>query len=95
MLSDPVVIALTIVGTVVTSIVAVVALGLRAIIQGQLVPGRTHDRMLEDKQDQIDMWKAAHAKVVEQRDGLMVLGHTAVKAVTSVAEAAAAKEAGT
>jgi hypothetical protein len=40
------------------------------VFTGRLVPGRTHERMLADKDKQIEDWRTAHAAEVERGEVL-------------------------
>lgn len=61
------------------------------ILTGKLVPGRTHDRIVADKDAQISEWRATAEKVGAQRDALLDAAHTTVKVVEAAADAATAR----
>lgn len=41
------------------------------VFVGKLIPARTHDKIVADKDEQIKLWKAAYDKAADQRDRLM------------------------
>jgi len=93
---DPLVLALiSALAGMFTTILGVVVFGLRALIKGQIIPRSTYldvmadrDREIAEKKEDIGLWRAAYEKTAAQRDDLMVVGHTTVKAIASVADAA-------
>lgn len=65
-----------------------------AIFTGRLIPGRTHDAIVADKDEQIAAWKAAHESEVargevlaEQVGKLLALGDTTVGIVRAIPRA--------
>lgn len=57
------------------------------VVLGWLVPKRTHERELADKDKQIDRLLAAHDKVVQQRDDLLELAQVTVGIVAAIPRA--------
>lgn len=65
-----------------------------AIFTGRLIPGRTHEAIVADKDQQIESWKAAHASEVErgevlaqQVNDLLELSRTTVGIVRAIPRA--------
>ncbi len=65
--------------------------GVWMILTGRLVPARTHDRMLADRDTQIDAWRSAHTAEMErghaleaQVSELMELARTTVAVVKAL-----------
>lgn len=54
------------------------------VFTGKLVPARTHDKIVADKDAQIAKLQAAHDKVAGQRDELMELARTTVAIVQAL-----------
>lgn len=93
---DPVVLALLsgLLGMI-TTILGVVVFGMRALINGQIIPRSTYldvindrDQEIKDRKEEIGLWRAAYEKASAQRDELMVVGQTTVRAIASVADVA-------
>ena len=57
------------------------------VFVGKLVPARTHDKIVADKDAQIAKLESAYDKVVDQRDRLMGLTDTTVKILESLPKA--------
>lgn len=54
------------------------------ILKGSLVPGRTHDKIVADKDERITKLEAAYDKVAAQRDEMMELARTTVAIVQAL-----------
>lgn len=57
------------------------------VFTGKLVPARTHDRIVADKDAQIEIWRAAAEKAAGQRDELIEVARTAVAVMEALPRA--------